>query len=67
MCKCKKRKVYPDEFCAEFCIECGKIWILEFSTCSWASTERYNQVARFEPGVWIGSTFINSKLFTGNL
>lgn len=61
MCQCKKeRGTVPDEFMAEYCIECGRIWVIEF-VGNIRKTDRFHLVRKPMGGVWIGHTFIKDK------
>ena len=45
MCECKERGMVPDEFMTEYCIECGRIWVIDFG-CGERKTERFHPISR---------------------
>lgn len=57
MCDCKSKRVHPDEFMAEYCIDCGRVFILEFCG-NIRRTEQYYMVSKPLGGTWAGHTFI---------
>lgn len=57
MCECKSKRPCLDEFMAECCLECGRIWVQEF--CGLVRpTDRFEYTPKPMGGVWIGHTFI---------
>jgi len=60
MCQCKNRRPVHDEFMADYCIVCGRIWVIDFG-CGERKTDRFVPISKPMGGVWIGHTFIRDK------
>ena len=56
-CKCQTRKVYLDEFWSDYCVDCGRIWVNEF-TGGCRGTDRFHLIPKPLGGVWVGHTFV---------
>ena len=57
MCNCKSKSAHLYEFMHEYCVDCGRVFVLE-SCGNVRPTEQFHKTSKPLGGTWIGHTFI---------